>query len=370
MITDEQLIWIAILECPGIGVMTFNELLKRLDLVGITPLQFWDLSENEIKALNLLRVSVQVFILHRQNFSIKKLKAELLQKNIAVLLKKDDQYPALLKHAPDAPPVLFIQGILRERFSLPIAVVGTRQITSYGRVVTKLLTTELVQQGCEIISGFMYGVDAVAHQAALEANGYTVGVLGYGFDFCFPEYHLKLQHLLLEKGGALITEYLPTQPPVRGLFPQRNRIVAGMSKGILVTEAAADSGSKITARCAAEYGRDVFAIPGSITSKYSDGTKDLVNIGAKLVTSSQDILIDYFPRMSEKSGNINTQAIMSQAETETEKRVLELLLGQSLSSDEIAEELQLMLSELLTAVSALELKGIILSERGKYSVIL
>lgn len=369
MITDEQLIWVAISQCPFIGPVSVYKLSLSLEKAGLNLLDFWGFSERKMTEFEFPKQAVASFLKHRKTFQLQKLRRELEEKKIGIVLRNDSLYPALLKEVAGAPSLLFVQGKLKKHFSLPLAVVGTRRITSYGKMVTRKMTKELVERGCEIISGFMYGVDVAAHQAALDYGGYTVAVLGYGLDLCRPENQLMLKEKILESGGALISEYLPSHEPDEWTFPQRNRIVAGMSKGVVVTEAAAKSGSKITAGFAADFSRDVFAVPGSITSQFSDGTKDLINIGAKLVASGQDVLAEYFPDLKNKPEVINVQTILDQAENEVQTQVLELLLDRSLNIDEIVEEVELAAHLLLIAVSELELKGTIIRDRGRYSVV-
>lgn len=171
-----------------------------------------------------------------------------------------------------------------------IAVVGTRHVTDYGRKVTYSLARDLATAGFTIVSGFMYGVDAIAHGAAIDAGGKTIGVLGFGFDYMYPKSHASLAKRMLETGNTLVTEFEPEVPAMPQNFPRRNRIVSGLCLGVVVTEAAKNSGSMITARLAVEQGREVFAVPGPIDSLYSEGTKELINLGAKLVTNVSDIV--------------------------------------------------------------------------------
>lgn len=201
-------------------------------------------------------------------------------------------YHFLLNQIPDPPKVLHCLGRLPDPNEKCIAVVGTRQITPYGIEATQKITKELVEAGYTIVSGFMYGVDAWAHKVALDCHGKTIGVLGFGFDHMYPQSHAALARQMLASGNTLLTEYPLTQGPTRYTFPRRNRIVAGMCWGTVVIEAGVASGSKITARLASEYGRSVFAVPGPIDSPFSEGTKELVNLGAKLVTSAADIIED------------------------------------------------------------------------------
>lgn len=223
------------------------------------------------------------------------------RQQLSILFPHHATYPSLLSQISDPPSVLYVKGTLPNWKTPCIAVVGTRKITSYGHAVTRELTRQLVEGGFTIISGMMVGVDTVAHETALTANGRTIGVLGYGFGVpYFPREQAKVAKQIMDSGGCLLSEYPPWQPPTRYTFPQRNRIVAGLSLGVLVTEAAAKSGSKITARLAAEQGREVFAVPGPIDSIYSEGTKELINLGATLVTSADDIVeqLPLFPSSS------------------------------------------------------------------------
>lgn len=199
--------------------------------------------------------------------------------------------PLLLSQIPDAPKHLYIKGEWPDESMPRIAIVGTRHVTPYGRMVTQQFTKELVKAGFVIVSGFMYGVDAIAHETAVDCGGKTIAVLGYGLHApYYPKSHSILARKVLEHGSCLVSEFEPTVTAVPENFPRRNRIVSGLSLGVLVTEAGTKSGSLITARLAVEQGREVFAVPGRIDSPYSEGTKELINLGAKLVTSFRDIV--------------------------------------------------------------------------------
>lgn len=367
MISDLQMIIVGITHCPGIGKKTFYELMKKLTENDLSLLDVWEGNVESLRKLSFSDRMVNIFLEHRKNFPLKKKQKELQSKDIQVVTFLDKTYPELLLSIPDFPPVLFVIGKLISKCPLPIAVVGTRKMTSYGKMVTGLLTKDLVRSGAQIISGFMYGVDTFAHESAVEIGGYTVGVLGYGFDHLYPntKHQRALKERIIRSGGGFISEYLPETPPNPGRFPERNRIVAGLSKGVLVTEAASKSGSKITANLATEYGRDVFAVPGPITSPYSEGTKDLINQGAKLVASAQDILDEY--QVSFRSLQSDNNSI-EPLENETEKRVVALLLQQTLESNEIGRELKIEPSQLLTTLTMLELKGIVIKDRAKYTL--
>lgn len=224
------------------------------------------------------------------NYSLEQLANYCEKEEIVILDESCSEYPQLLREIADPPKVIYVKGSVNFNVQPMIAVVGTRRITPYGQLAAREFTQGLVEAGFAIVSGFMYGVDAVAHSSALEAGGRTIGVLGFGLEHMYPTSHRELASKLLASGNSLITEFPPWMRPFPTNFPRRNRIVSGMSLGTLVIEAASKSGSKITARLAAEQGREVFAVPGVFNSVYSEGTKELINLGAKLVTSVNDIL--------------------------------------------------------------------------------
>ncbi len=217
---------------------------------------------------------------------------ERLQKlNIKILTTADAAYPALLKEIYDPPLLLYYMGTMETNADqFPLAVVGSRRVTIYGRQAVSEIVSPLARAGFSIVSGLAIGVDAMAHQATLEAGGRTVAVLGCGLDNIYPTQNQKLGNRIIEQGGAILSEFPLGTPPWRSNFPIRNRIISGISIGTLVIEAAVDSGSLITARSALDQNREVFALPGSIFSPLSAGPNNLIKMGAKTVTTAQDIL--------------------------------------------------------------------------------
>ena len=203
---------------------------------------------------------------------------------------EDENYPRLLKEIYDPPQQLYCLGESKAREKFPLAVVGTRKISFYGRKTTEYLVNGLCQAGLTIVSGLALGVDGLAHQIALENGTKTIAVLGSGLDTVYPPAHKKLAKRIVDSGGALVSEYPPKTQPSKMTFPARNRIVAGISLGVLVIEAPMKSGALITARFALEQGREVFAVPGSIYSENSQGCNLLIKTGAKPVTKVEDIL--------------------------------------------------------------------------------
>ncbi len=217
----------------------------------------------------------------------------LKNEQIRVVDFESREYPPLLREIENPPLILFAKGIPMDwSTGPPVAVVGTRHITEYGRKVTEKITSELVINGAQIVSGFMYGVDICAHRTALDWEGPTIGVLGYGFKYVYPKSYSSTFEEFLERGMTFITPFAPDVAPSKGNFPARNAIVAGMSTAVVVTEAAEKSGTHITAGYAADFGRAVYAVPGSIFSPYSQGVKALINEGAVLVSDGAEIVPD------------------------------------------------------------------------------
>ena len=283
-----------------------------------------------------------------------------------IITIQDKRYPELLKKiGKDAPKQLYYKGKLDEEiFDNCLAVVGSRHLTSYGRQVTERLVTELAASGITIVSGFMYGGDEAAHRAAVRAGGKTIAVMPCGIERIHPEYQQDLYVEILNNKGLVISEYEGDQMPVNWMYPRRNRIVAGLSKAILVVEAGLKSGTLITANFAKKFGRKIFAVPGPITSEVSKGTSQLLKDGADLVTSAKDI-IDFFGLrnlVSEKEtkfpGTINS----------VEGKIAEQLKREPLDVDGLSRILGISAPKLGTALSLMELRGIIKQEGGKYYI--
>ncbi|OGN08456.1 MAG: DNA protecting protein DprA [Candidatus Yanofskybacteria bacterium RIFCSPHIGHO2_01_FULL_45_42] len=284
---------------------------------------------------------------------------------IKTINQKLKKYPNLLRQIADAPQELYCRGNLELLDSPCFAVVGTRKLTSYGKEAAERLVSELANH-FTIVSGLAYGIDAMAHQAALDADGKTIAVLGAGVnDECIgPPSNFNLAMEILKNDGLIVSEYPAGFHANPKTFPQRNRIISGLSKGVLVVEADFDSGSLITARCALDQNRDVFAVPGSIFSSRSSGTNHIIQKGAKLVTSVNDILEEYgknlelFPKTS---NDIST-------ENDVEKKILDILDEKGeLSADEIVRTAGLETSTIAAALSLLELKSKIKkSGNGKF----
>jgi DNA processing protein len=275
----------------------------------------------------------------------------LKSKGIKVITLFDENYPERLSQIYDPPIVLYYKGQIPDTKNA-IAIVGTRKITGYGRMVTEKFAGSLADSGIVIVSGLARGVDTVAHQSAVNVKGQTIAVLGGGLLKLFPAENTRLAEEIADGCGAVISEFSPTQPSTPGNFPARNRIIAGLSQAVLVTEAAEDSGSLITARVALEENRDVYAIPGPITSDVSMGTAKLLQDGAKLITSPEEILMDF------GGSPKKTQQIMQNLDSD-EKQLVDSLTKESKHIDELCREFSLNPAQMSSRLIKMEIKGIV-----------
>ena len=294
---------------------------------------------------------------------------------IRQVTEQASDYPAALRELADRPPVLYIKGRWPIPESRRIGIVGTRRATAYGLDVTQSFTQDLVNEGVVTVSGLAAGIDACAHRVTLQGGGWTVAVLGHGFGYRYPKENGTLYDEIARQ-GTLVTEFPYETAPQASNFPQRNRIISGLSQGVLVMEAGHRSGALITARCAAEQGRDVFVVPGSIFSPYSVGCHRLIKEGAQLVESAQEILEEYgwarsssFPPVSggepmgpppEPAGDDGKRATagndigeLSRAEMD----LLKLFALVPLSVDELVELSGQSVDRLAEALLTLEIKG-------------
>jgi len=287
---EEKKYWIAFSVFEGIGPVRFK-LLK--DYFGSAKNVF-EASEKNLKETGLSEKIINNFLDFRQSFDFSSYLLRLDRLGINVLAYDEENYPKLLKNIEDKPIVIYAKTKKKNDFSIfdrkTIAVVGTRRITAYGKQVTAMLAKGLVEKGWVIVSGLARGVDRVAHETTIYNKGLTVAVLGCGLEMVYPPEHRQLAEKIIESGGMLISEFPPGTPMAAKNFPLRNRIISGMSLGVVVTEAAEKSGSLITASCAAQQGREVFAVPGPINSPLSQGTAQLIKKGAKLVSNINDII--------------------------------------------------------------------------------
>lgn len=279
---------------------------------------------------------------------------------IDVLIEADDSYPRLLHELPDPPGVLFRRGTASPEDGLAIAIVGTRHATRYGLAQAERLARGLVTTGFTVVSGLARGIDAAAHRGALAAGGRTIGVLASGLLNIYPPEHQELADEVAAS-GCLLSEAPPRFAPIAGAFPQRNRIISGMSLGTIVVEAAARSGALITARHAYEQGRDVFAVPGPVDSRLSRGCHALIKDGAKLVESVDDVLSELGP-LAERVTRDDGTVIAQPAElmlNELEQRVLQAIEDAPTSIDSVTAACGLAVHRVLSTISVLEMRRLI-----------
>lgn len=275
------------------------------------------------------------------------------------------QYPKLLKNIPDAPKKLYYKGDWDENiFSQCLAVVGARRMTRYGKQITDLLVSELSSVGITIVSGFMYGIDAAAHQAAVNIQGRTIACMPCGIDIIHPAYQKKLYQQILENRGLIISEYEGDFPPALWTYPRRNRIVAGLSAATMVVEAGLKSGSLITADLAVKFGRKLFTVPGMLTSALSQGPMQLIKQGAQIVISAKDIM-DFY--------GISAQGFIEEdlsinGFSQLQQRILTELKHESADIDILSYKLSISIPQLSTEISLLQLKGLIVEAAGKYNL--
>ena len=280
---------------------------------------------------------------------------------------QDDEYPRNLLHTFNPPFLLYVRGNLREEDRDAVAMVGTRRATTYGKIVTRKLARELAKEGITIVSGMARGIDTAAHWGALEAGGRTIAVLGCGVDVVYPPENRKLMAEIIES-GAVISEFPLGTPPEGVHFPQRNRMISGLSKGVVVVEAPLRSGALITADFALEQGREVFSVPGNTTSPYSQGTNRLIKQGAKLVEEAQDVLeeLDLSPLGEMKRQKMSSRGKLSLSLEE--EKILDLLGGQPSHIDLLVQESSLPAPKVAEVLMRLEIKGLIRQLAGQQFV--
>lgn len=341
--------FVALAAAPGIGPTKFKILLK----FAKTAKEVWIENEKNLKKI-LGEKTATNFIKYRAKTDPKEYLDRILSKNISLMTIEDKNYPKLLKEIHDPPPVLYVRGELTPvLFRKSIAVVGTRKMTNYGREVTEVLVRDLVVAGFTVVSGLAYGVDSFAHRVTIGNNGKTIAVLGGGVDKVYPSENEALAKEIERGNGAVISEFPVGMDSMPGNFPARNRIISGLSLGVLVTEAGGASGSLITAGLAGEQGREVFAVPGPIHSQFSHGPSALIKQGAKLVTSVNDILEEL--KVSSITHQVSREEV--KGDSKEEQKIIDLIKDRPVHIDEIARESKLPAARVGSLLSMMEIKG-------------
>lgn len=282
---------------------------------------------------------------------------------ITVLTWEDEGYPHRLKEIGQSPPVLYVRGELLPEDEWAIAIVGTRRVTHYGRQVAEEVAAAMAHNGITVVSGLARGVDAVAHQGALNAGGRTIAVLGNGVDRIYPPEHRRLAERIIDC-GALISDYAPGTPPEGINFPPRNRIISGLSLGVVVVEAGERSGALITSGFAAEQGREVFAVPGNITAPQSKGANRLIQQGAHPLLSPQDVLETL--NLTQISEHRAARSVLPADATEA--LLLEMMSQEPIHVDEIHNKTEMPIEKVSSTLALMELKGMVRQVGGMHYV--
>lgn len=354
----EVLIW---LNSLGIGNSNIDKVLYYFNDL----LDLWNAENKEIRLMNGVTNKVKEKIINnRKNEYLKRLFLNIKKMNIKILTIYDENYPKRLRNIDYNPKVIYLKGKIVEEDNLAIALVGSRKATNYGKWACEKFTKELTNLGITIISGLANGIDTVAHKTALNNGGRTIGVLGNGIDVVYPKQNLSL-YREMEKSGAIISEFPLKTPPFAYNFPQRNRIISGMSMGVIVIEAQEKSGSLITASHASEQGKDVFALPGNINSIFSAGTNKLIRDGARPLLELDDILEEIYELKQLKEKEKTNNSLDYSNFSDTEIKILKLLEEGPMHCDSISYRTNLNISQVNSILTILELKGTIKELSGR-----
>jgi DNA processing protein len=348
--TDELKYWVGFSKMPGIGRVRISQLLEHF-----TTLEHaWKASAGELKKAGLDSKTVDTIVNLRPRVSLDAEMDRLKQYKVKVLTCDSPAYPQRLKEIYDYPPVLYVRGTLLPEDECCLAVVGTRRATVYGRQVTEEIVSDLARNKITIVSGLAKGIDSIAHRAAIEAGGRTIAVFACGLDIVYPAENAKLARDVMEH-GALISEYPLSTRPKADNFPRRNRIMSGLSLGVLVVEAGESSGALITANQALEQNREVFAVPGSILSPASRGTNHLIQEGAKLVRNYVDVLEEL--NLAIMAQQLEMKELLPADDTES--LLLKQLSHEPTHIDELCRNSGLAAALVSSTLTMMELKGMV-----------
>ncbi len=355
MTTDsDKPYWVAFNHINGVGAVRAGQLLKRFGNLE----EAWTASKQDLIFAGISDKLAEQIVISRNRINPKELTESILSKNIRICIRTEPEYPHLLKEIDNPPTVLYYVGKLPDNQMSLMGIVGTRRMTSYGQNVAEELGRFLAANGIGVVSGLARGIDGAAQSAVVNAEGKTYAVLGCGVDHIYPPEHRNLAKAIV-RDGAVISEYAPGTHPDRVNFPQRNRIISGMSSGVIIVEAGEKSGSLITARFAVEQGREVFVVPGKVTDVQSRGTNRLIRDGARPFYEKKEILdfLQTWQAIEPQKLNKPMQQAFSSPE---EKIILSLISDESLHIDEIVRKSGLPLSKVSSSIVLLELKGLVL----------
>jgi DNA processing protein len=363
---DEEIGWLALSLAPGIGGRNFHRLLRRFG----SPDRVFIASRSELEEIRGLKsTTIDAIKSSLLREAAEKETIRLRSLGIEIIQWGTEKYPNYLANISDPPPLLYLRGKLLPEDERAVAVVGSRQASAYGLSVCKKICQELAWHGWTVVSGMARGIDSAAHRGALEGGGRTMAVWGTGLDVVYPKENLTLSKEIASS-GAILSEFPLGTPPEPGNFPVRNRIISGLSLGVMVVEATVRSGSLITARMALDQGRQVFAVPGPVGRPTVEGSHRLIKEGAKLVESAEDIIEELLPMVDRKlhkegkSMPIGEQPKLN----EKERQLWEVLGMDPLHIDAIARALDLALAETAELLLRLEIKGLVKQLPGTFFV--
>lgn len=352
-LSDEKKYWIAFSHISGFGAVRFHKLIDHFGSLA----NAWNANLSELSATGISKKIIENFILTKKNFDIEKTITKIESQGIDIYFSDEENYPLRLSEIEQKPPVLYVLGEILPADQKAIGVVGARKMTSYGKQVTTEIAQVCAENGVTTISGLARGIDAVCHMETLRFGGRTVAVLGSGVDVIYPPEHRGLA-IKISQNGAVISEFAPGAKPDRFNFPIRNRIISGLSEAIVVVEGSERSGSLLTAEYALNQGREVFAVPGPITSPNSAGTNQLIKDGALILLSPKDLL-NFFNINSDKMSQIRIEHLEP-----TEILILRNLGVEPTQTDDLFNACGLTMEKFMAVLTMLELKGIIDQSNG------
>jgi DNA processing protein len=354
--------WLALNMVVGVGRTLFHRLVQGFG----SPGEVFSASRNDLLRIPGIGDKVVGEIKRFDVDSAAEREIRLAEnEGLRILTLESPEYSTLLKTIYDPPPILYIKGKALNKIARPLAVVGTRTPSEYGKLVAERLCLKLASAGFSIISGLARGVDTLAHKAALSAGADTIAVFGCGLGHTYPPENINLRKRIIEQ-GAIISEFPVLMRPDRNNFPARNRILSGLSLGTVVVEAAEKSGALITADFALEQGREVFAVPGNITSPKSKGTNNLIKSGAKLVDSPESILEELLPAFGESfKTKSESEGPKTQLDNEEEIKIFSLLSLEGRHIDNLIENSNLSPAQVSATLLQMELRGIVRQLSGK-----
>lgn len=348
--------WLGFNRAKGIGPAKLQMLLEQFSSIEGA----WKATGSQLRSAGLDQRAIDSLLETRSTLDLDEYAAEVEASECQVVTWESSDYPTLLRQIPSPPPVLYVRGGFEPVDQWAVAVVGTRRLSAYGRVITQKLVTSLVMNGVTVVSGLARGIDAIAHQVAVDQGGRTLAVLGSGVDHIYPPEHRPLADRIAAGRGSVISEYPLGTPPDSKNFPGRNRLISGLALGVLVVEAGERSGALITARFALEQDREVFAIPGNINSPVSRGTNRLIQQGAKLVADVEDILNELNLRQIVEQ--VVAQTILP--ETAEEAALLSHMSSQPVHIDELIRASGLPSGVVSSTLTMMELKGMVQQTGG------